>query len=368
MSRRRTALALALVLSCGMCSRQTAVGQVREARALTKTVIGYYPAGKKGVYDHTRIQYEYLTHIAHAFTKPDAEGHLIVGENYLYPELVEAAHGNGVKVIMSVGGWGNCEEFPGMAASALTRSRFISQVLEFLKAHRYDGVDIDWEYVSGPDQQQDFVVFIKEISAALKAENPPLELTMAAPSGSYWGRWIRYEAVAGLFDFIGVMTYDYHGAWSDHSGHNSPLYSCGGDTCGSWDDSFLYHTSRGIPREKLLLGLAFFGRSFDSPEFYRPFRRSLQYGYDEIAGLLDSGWTFSWDDCAGVPYLRKPDGSVVLSYDNERSVALKSRYVMEKGAAGVIIWELTQDDSRGEAPSLLKRVGESFRNAQGSPS
>jgi chitinase len=173
--------------------------------------MGYYPAWKKAVYDQSRIRYEHLTHIAHAFTKPDAEGRLIVDDGYGYPELIEAAHRNDVKVIMSVGGWGNCEGFPGMAASVETRSRFISEILMFLKANGYDGVDIDWEFVSSPAEQQNFVLFIKQLSAALKAESPPLELTMAAPSGPYWGKWIDYEGVVGSFEYIGVMSYDYHG-------------------------------------------------------------------------------------------------------------------------------------------------------------
>jgi chitinase len=365
LSRQRAALLLAASLMAGMCSRRSTAPEnlEPESPALNKVVMGYYPAWKKGVYDHSRIAYGNLTHIAHAFTKPDAEGRLIVDDDYLYPELVDAAHENGVKILMSVGGWGNCEGFPGMAASAEARSRFISDVLEFLRTHHYDGVDIDWEYVSNAGEQQDYVLFVKELSAALRAESPPLELTMAGPSGPYWGSWINYEELVSSFDFIGVMTYDYHGQWSDHSGHNSPLYSCAGDTCGSWHDSFLYHISRNIPREKLLLGLAFYGRSFDSSEFYQPFERSLEYGYDEIVELRDSGWIYFWDDCAHVPFLQKPDKSVVLSYDDERSIALKCRYVLEAGAGGVIIWELTQDNVLGK-PVLLERVGESFREDQ----
>ncbi len=366
MSRPRTALLLAVILLAGMCSPRSIAPAGPESQALTKVVMGYYPAWKKGVYDYRRIRYGDLTHIAHAFTKPDAEGHLIVAADYLYPELIDAAHENGVKVLTSVGGWGNCEGFPAMAASVETRNRFVSELLGFLKAHDYDGVDIDWEYVSNRAEQQNFVLFIKELSASLKAESRPLELTMASPSGPYWGKWIDYQEVVGSFDFIGIMTYDYHGVWSDHSGHNSPLYSCAGDACGSWHDSFLYHTSRSIPREKLLLGMAFFGRSFDSPDFYQPFRRSLQYGYDEIGELKDSGWVSLWDDCAHVPFLQKPDKSGVLSFDDERSIALKCRYVLETGAAGVIIWELTHDNDRGES-TLLKRVGETFRKGQNGP-
>ncbi len=330
------------------------------ARNLTKTVMGYYPSWRRSALDHTQINYEYLTHLAHAFTKPDAEGNLVVSDDYLYPELLSEAHHRNVKVIMSIGGWGNCEGFPGMAATPRTRSRFIGQVLDFVKEHHYDGVDIDWEFVSNAVEMQDFVSFVKELSAALKAQSPPLLLTMAAPSGPYWGKWINYEALAGDFDYISAMNYDYHGEWSDHSGHNSPLYSCGFDTCGSFNDSYLYFLSRSVPADKLLLGLAFFGRSFDCGELYQKFQKSSYYGYVEVLDLLKAGWTSLWDDCAQVPYVRKPDQTMIVCYDDEESISLKCRYVLDKRAAGVIIWEITQDDDPG-VPVLLKTVGDAFQ-------
>jgi chitinase len=330
---------------------------------LAKVVIGYYASSKKSIFDHTKIKYDYLTHIAHAFTKPDSSGNLIVEPDYLYPDLVAEAHRHGVKIIMSVGGWGNCAGFPGMVASPETRSRFTMQVLDFMNTYHYDGVDIDWEFVSNPVEQRNFVVFIQELSAALRAHQPRLLLTMAAPSGNYSGQWINYEEVVSSFDFIGCMTYDFHGDWSDHSGHNSPLYSCGNDPCGSFNDSFLYCISRSIPAEKLLLGLPFYGRSFDCEGPYQKFRVSLDYGYNEVSGLLDSGWTSLWDDCAQVPMAQKPDKSVFISYDDERSIGLKCRYILEKNAGGVIIWELSQDDLNGQSP-LLKVVGETFAKTE----
>jgi chitinase len=358
-------LIFAALLLNWMCSRSSPPPPPPPAEPpnLTKVVLGYYPSWKKNVFDHTRIKYEYLTHIAHAFTKPDAAGNLIVSADYVYPELVSEAHRWDVKVIMSIGGWGNCAGFPGMAAAPETRNRFVHQVLDFVKTHHYDGVDIDWEFVSNPVEQRDFVFFIKELSAVLKAQNPPLLLTMAGPSEDYWGKWINYEELVSSFDFIGCMTYDYHGEWTDHSGHNSPLYSCGNDACGSFNDSYLYCISRGIPGEKLLLGLPFYGRSFDCADLYQKFQTSLDYDYNEVMPLLSSGWTYLWDDCAQVPYIQKPDKSMIVSFDDERSIGLKCNYVKQKNAAGVIIWEITQDDYNGSSV-LLKVVGESFKKTQ----
>jgi chitinase len=359
----RIGFCLYLLIFVWRCAQREPTSEPPSSIHLGKVVMGYYPAWRKTEFGHTKIRFEYLTHIAHAFTKPDAAGNLVFDSDYRYPELVTEAHRRGVKVIMSIGGWGNCEGFPGMVSLPATRAKFIGQVRDFLKANSYDGVDIDWEFVSNPAEQQNFSSFIKELSENLKAQDPPLQLSLAAPADDYYGQWINYEQLSGDFDFIGFMTYDFHGEWSDHSGHNSPLYLCGGDTCGSLNNTFLYGLSRKIPKTKLLMGLAFYGRSFDCPELYQPFKQSLEYSYADVAGLLAAGWTRSWDDCAQLPIARRSDQKVIVSYDDEQSIGAKCRYVLDNNAAGVIIWELTQDYVKGQSV-LLKVVGDSFAKTE----
>lgn len=339
----------------------SAIDKYPMKKNVSKIVMGYYASWKRKEFDHNKIRYKYLTHLAHAFTKPDSEGNLIVAADYLYPELTQTAHKNDVKVIMSIGGWGNCEGFPGMASTAKKRKRFIDQVLQFCKDHDYDGVDIDWEFVSNPEEQQDFVTFIKELSAVLKAQDPQLLLTMAAPSGDYWGRWINYEQMIKCFDYICCMSYDYHGEWTAHSGHNSPLYTCHNDPCGSVDESHAYFMKRGVPPQKLLLGIPFYGRSFDCRELYQEYKESHYYGYSEIMNFVNSGWFYVWDDCSRVPYIRNQDETEIISFDDERSVSLKCRYIKEKQVAGVIIWELSLDYFKNTS-ILLELVGKEFKN------
>lgn len=330
-----------------------------DEKYLSKIVMGYYSSWKKEIFDHKKINYANLTHLAHAFTKPDSEGNLIVDKNYIYPELNKSAHENGVKVIMSIGGWGNCEGFPGMSSTSEKRKKFITQVLRFCQKNNYDGVDIDWEYVSNPTEQKNFVFLSKELSTALKAQNPPLALTMAVPSSHFWGRWINYEEVSDYYDFISFMTYDFHGEWTDHSGHNSPLYSCDNDACGSMSGSFEYALSRQIPKEKLVLGIPFYGRSFDCSGLYQKFQKSKYYGYAQIMELIRSGWTYNWDDCAKVPYVLRPDKKEIASFDDSRSVSLKCKFVKDNNAAGIIIWELSEDYYQGSS-TLLRVIGEEF--------
>jgi len=327
----------------------------------SKVVMGYYfNEGERQEFDHKKINYCYLTHIAHAFTKPDSEGNLIIDEGYIYPELVREAHEHNVKIVMSAGGWERCEGFPGMVSTAENRERFITQVVSFCKEHHYDGVDIDWEFVSNPEEQKNFVLFIKELSQALKAFNPPLQLSMAVPSGHFWGRWINFEELIENFDYISFMTYDYHGEWSDHSGHNAPLYTCNNDPCGSMNDTYSYSQIRKVPNDKLLLGVPFYGRSFDCGGLYQRFQKSQYFRYKDVLKFLQLGWESIWDDCAKVPYLRNPEKTEIICYDDERSIFLKYKFVKEKQAAGIIIWELSQDYDQKTAV-LLDVVGKEFK-------
>jgi chitinase len=357
--KSRIILSLIIIFSLILC-KSLPIKTSPEEDNLSKVVIGYYPSWEKDTFDCSKIQYQHLTFLAHAFTKPDSEGNLIVDDDYVYPELVETAHANNVQVIMSIGGWENCEGFPGMASTAANRERFINQVIEFCQTHNYDGVDIDWEYPSNPEEKQNFVYLAKELSTALKEQNPPLLLTMATPAGDFWAKWINFEEVMEYFDYVGCMTYDFHGEWSDHSGHNSPLYTCHYDFCGSIDDSYRYYLSRQVPKEKLLLGVPFYGRSFDCSDLYQRFQKSQYYGYKEILNLINAGWSRIWDDCAKVPYIRNPENTKIISFDDEQSVTLKCRYIKEKEVAGVIIWEISEDYYQGSS-LLLEVIGEEFR-------
>jgi chitinase len=340
--------------------RVTEAGRPAAFPGRGRIVIGYFPSWNRAVFDHTMIGYDHLTHIANAFAWPDTEGNLVLPEGYLYPELNREAHRNGTKVLMSLGGWGNCAGFAPMAADPVKRAEFIGRTVAFCRDHDYDGVDVDWEFVETAATSADFSLFIKELSASLKAMTPPRQLTMAAPADDYYGRWIDFETLHPYFDFISFMTYDYHGPWSDHSGHNAPLYSCG-DACGSMDETFIYALNRGIPLSKILLGIPFYGRSFDCSSLYQAFQSSEYLSFTEVMGRLAAGWLSVRDPCARVPVLQKPGGGEIVSYEDVVSIRSKCRYLVANNVAGLIIWEISQDRWEGESV-LLNAIGHFFKH------
>lgn len=318
-----------------------------------KIIAAYYPYYNKIFYTHNDIDFESITHLCHAFIKPDSSGDLIVDDNFLYPELNEEAHNNGVQVLVSVGGWGNHNSFSSMASDSTSRQNFINKLTEFCLEYNYDGADIDWEYPNLNDKNN-FVLLIKELRNAFN-EAGINYLSAALPSHDYHNGFDVNE-LNNYLNWFGIMTYDFHGSWSDHSGHNSPLYSSPLDTCGSIDESVRYYLSKGIKKEKMLIGIPFYGRVFISAALYLKSEGGSSILFQNSnSRIIDDGWKYVWDKVCGVPVLYNSDNTQLISYEDINSIKIKSRYIYNTELGGTIVWALGQDYD-GNSTHLLESL------------
>jgi chitinase len=153
-----------------------------------------------------------------------------------------------------------------------------------------------------------------------------------------------YE-IAGIvphLDFINVMSYDYHGSWDRRAGHNSPLFSAQYDDYENKkltvDWTTRLYLTLGVPSEKLIIGIPFYGRSFTlKNKNQRSFgadavgdghpgeatRESgfLSYGLEICKYLKNGNWTRGWSKEHQTPYAYKGDQWV--GYDDEESIRAK---------------------------------------------
>ncbi len=326
---------------------------LREARP-APVVLAYYPSWKRSVFGPAAIQFEHVTHLAHAFTRPAPDGRLVVPAGYVDPGLVAAARARGVKVLMSVGGWGNGSGFAAMVGSPERRRRFVSEALAFLRRHGYDGLDYDWEYAANAAEAAGFAALVRETAEAFRSEAPRRLLTIAAPATAFHGRWVAFEEIAADADLVTLMTYDFHGPGSALAGASSPLRGEAGAP--SVEESVRYAAGRGVPPEKLLVGLPFSGHSFAADGPGRPSSRADNIGLAQALRLKRAGWRPGWDERAAAPYLVRPGGGRVVCYDDEDSIAAKCRFIRAAGLRGAAVWEVTQDTIDGR-PVLLDVVG-----------
>src|SRR3984885_7805106 len=140
------------------------------------------------------IKFPLYTHICHAFLVADAEGRVRTGRNVPNRELTAKAHQAGVKVLVSLGGWGWDSQFASIVSKPEAEERYFKSVMAIVDENDYDGIDLDWEY---PDNDQEVVGFerlTRRFRQALDAlgtkKNRSMVVTMAASSNPGTLKWL----------------------------------------------------------------------------------------------------------------------------------------------------------------------------------
>ena len=267
-------------------------------------------------------------------------------------------------------------KYSKMASEPEARARFVQSVVAFLAKYNFDGLDLDWEYPGSRGgasyDKQNFVRLLRELSEAFK---PHGYLLTAAVSAGKWFIDPAYDIgqVSKYLDLINLMAYDYHGGWESKTGMNAPLFSSPRHDVGASDKqlnvnwSVNYWLAQGAQREKLLLGVGSYGRSFTLDRESEnglnagagqkgragPYTREPgSLGYNEICSLLGGGESNSWtvvrDPDYLAPYAYTNNGQRQwVGYDDQQSLALKAQYAKSMGLGGVMMWSIETDDFHG---------------------
>jgi chitinase len=333
---------------------------------------GYSACWQDDAYPPEGYDYGALTHIARSFIEPDADGHLPIPKNYFDPTLTKMAKANGVKLIASLGGaaagngnWMSISTHPEYL------KRFLGELDEMITKNGYDGVDIDWENAPrSVEEHKAYASFMK----ALRARFPKLILSTALMVGDQWFKNMNWKDVSASMDYLGLMTYDFSGEWSDKAAYHSNLYSVPGtqgEDVISVDEVAGRLTKKySVCLEKAVMGVPFYGKLFFVDKWYDPLpttgTKSGGLRYSDVLNLIKSGdYVEKWDDEAKEPYLKKKKGPGLGTYDNPKSLAIKCKYVIDHNMPGVLIWVLGSDIV-GNRTVLLDALAKEF-GAKGSP-
>jgi Chitinase len=318
--------AIALLLMTGSPQRSCAQGKNK------KVVIAYVTSWSTVMPDPT-----YLTHINYAFghVNDNFDGVRIDNEARLKSIIeLKKAHPH-LKVLLSIGGWGS-GRFSEMAADVVNREKFAKDCERVVKEFKLDGIDIDWEYptnssagISAAESDtENFTLLMRDIRKTIDRKKL---LTLASVSS---GQYIAFDQIKNDVDFVNIMTYDsgnppYHHA----SLHRSPL--SGRTTCA---EAVKAHIAAGMPAEKLVLGIPFYGRG----------NKTDIKGFIDYKDLLNlQGFEQKWDNEAKAHYLVNAQGELVLTFETPESIALKCDYVYAQGLLGAMYWEYAGDTEGG---------------------
>ncbi len=242
-----------------------------------------------------------------------------------------------LRVLLSIGGWGS-GNFSEMAANEKTRMAFAQDCRRIVDEYNLDGIDIDWEYPTSkaagiscsPDDTDNYTLLMHDIREAIGKDKL---LTLAS---AYSARFIDFPAIDPYIDFVNIMAYD----MGNPPYHNAALYPSDKTRKGaSTSESLEAHLAKGIPAHKLVVGIPFYGHGLE-PElpYYVDFK--------DMDKLPDS-YIACWDSVAQVPYLTDSTGTMVCTYEDPRSIALKCDFIRQKGMRGIMYWEYNTDDAQG---------------------
>lgn len=322
-----------------------------------------------------------LTHINYAhgrFKNPKTgDGGIVITESKQAPisKVVALKSQNPqLKVMLMIGGWGaHADGFSMMARDATKRTAFCKSVKQLLDFHKLDGVDIDWEYPTqsadnetgcDPQDTQNFNLVLKELRETLGTG----KIISFASSSS--GRYVDWKTAMQYLDYVNVMTYDM-GAAPD--GHNSPLHKGDRFTHRSWDESVKAHVDGGVPKNRQVMGVPFYGKAEKKPsdanKVFVDSKGNLGYSikYKDIVPIVKDGTYMGvalkrklhrvWDSKSMVPYMADDAGRNYLSYDDPESVEAKGLYVKNNGMLGAMFWEYRGDtDNHDLLKALVKGV------------
>ena len=310
-----------------------------------------------------QIEFQNLTHIIQTFAWPNADGTIAMTSGIPDTALVRLAHTANKKVLVSFGGVDNSAGFAPMTADSSLRSKFITNVVNFLTAYNYDGIDLDWEYPTFR-QSGSLTQLVIELREKFNTISPGMLIAIDAPATASSGQLYQYQNLIDYIDWFAIMSYDYYGSWSTRSGHNAPLYQSPIDNVGSVYNSVQYMSvTRNVPLNKLLVGIPFYGKEFNASGLYQPCSGSVpDLTYSDVINTVSSpGWTYCWDSVSSVPYYVNMPANKFITFDDTSSVRLKTEFAISQHLGGVMIWALGQDLLNSSQP-LLESIAKTVKN------
>jgi chitinase len=302
-------------------------------------------------------------------------------------------HHPNIRVLLSIGGWTESARFSDAALSADSRAKFVASCIDrFIYGNIapgvdasgvFDGLDIDWEYPGRcgatcdfrEEDSENFTALLAEFRSQLDAAEkklgeetglaPELLLTIAAPAGADTIEPMQLDLIHQHLDWINVMAYDFHGGWesSGPTNHHAHLHQspCDSDTADWGAKAIDRYLAEGVPAEKLLLGLPFYGRGWRGVSAVDAGlcqgargvpRGTYEKGVEDYSVLAARNMPSFCDANAGAHWTF--DGQEFWTFDNPLSIAWKTSYIRGHNLRGAMFWEMSGDSSNGDLIRALR--------------
>jgi len=307
--------------------------------------------------------------------------------------MIKRAHEAGTKALIMLGGEGDNSAFRASTTAAV-RPVFIANLVDYMVAHDYDGIDVNWEGYMSAEDEAALEALLTELRAAANArpryQSRPVIITYPAGmlNPNYQSVTPHILRVASLVDQYNLMSYGV--GWFGGDWHSTVFSALTGQTPNrpvSVAGTVQMLVDAGIPRAKIGMGIGFYGMNY-KPPFTQPDQPTKDYDmslwsvndvYWNYAMLNKHGYlsngSYVWEPstqmgyrtygAAGYTPASRPDQpSGYLSYEDPESIAAKGAWAKSgapgAGVGGTIIWAVNYGTTNGANNPLLTAVKKAF--------
>ncbi len=343
-------------------------GVVLKPLIKSHTVFGYYSTWNYFGYNEKMMETLDVINLSFAYVTADGRLDYSSVQNLL-PQVM-TAHNYGVRVVLSVQGYGSEGQFFSDAASTIEgRTKLANSMLAFLEKYHLDGIDIDWEYPgfgtsrSTSVDRTNYTLLVKEIRRVLKEKDEDYLITAAIPGGPYLPVRFDLKNLNNYLDYFHLMTYDSQAG--GRCTHHCALYSGPGtaNNC-HVDYTVNYFHNQGVDLDKLVPGIAFYGKKASGSSLGGSCGSysSINYHdiYDKYLTKLDDNIKYYYDEAAQAPYIIDKANNLFITFDDERSIEAKCNYNLNNKLGGVMIWEVGEDKTM----NLLNQIYNSLKKIE----
>lgn len=311
--------------------------KVYVTRATGYKVVGYLPSYRTNL---SVVQWDKLTHVNLSFARINADGSLNDTQvRARFAGLSKTAKANGVRLVLSLGGGGGQSEqdaFTACLTDKDARARMVENVLQTVRDLSLDGVDIDYEDWAwgASDANKARQEGLLDVVTMFRKALPDGVVSAALAGNALQNGWYS-KAIVDQMDYVTLMAYDKTGTWSSDIGPHAP-YAYFVELCEACAE-------QGIPSEKIVPGVPFYGRAFP----YGKTANARDYSYSEIVSAYPGAEN------------KNSVEADYLWYDGLPMIADKCSYVKTHSLGGIMIWEITMDTTDA-SKSLLAAINANF--------
>ncbi len=324
----------------------------------TATVFGYLPYWEADNSIINRLRLDLLTYIACFGFEALPNGLGNAPSNWPWTNIFNAAHSNGVKLILSVYSFSS-DTIHTILTDTTVQHLLFTDIESQINTFNLDGINIDFENLNDSDEGNNINVFMRKLSEYFHQRFPNFEVSFAAPPINWNNDW-DFASLAQSCDYLFLMEYDYFGSWSDVTGPVAPII--GGAFNVNITRSIFQDYSEVINSapEKLILGMPYYGARWETTNNIEGadvvrFIDSPRY---RDAKVFLEGRELLWSAEYQNPWFQWQNTDTTWEqvwFDNDSSLSEKYDLALNNNLKGIGIWALNYDGELPELWDLMER-------------